>query len=665
MASEICCPRWRRALFGSMTASPFRHREPQPPVAHAPAGRRTGAVGLAAGNAVGLGEQFDRQPLHVPLLHRRKRGARDAEHAAVAGDPEAAQAIVEDAEQRVVGQPVAVVQVQEAVAAQLQQSAIAGDPQVAVGVVVEIERRHRRIALARQPGAHAAVGIQRGHAVAGADPQHAVAILAQRVDVAGRHALAGAVMAQHAAIAVDADAQVAAYPQFAVAALEQGAHVVGRQAAVIVDAHRHRHRPGVGRRQVEHALVVGAQPQAAVARQRHRQHRRIALAFAGQRHLLHPAVAPDVHAHRMADPDAAIVLLHQRAHIAVAQPGAAIDAEHRAVGNAEQAVGRAHPQQAVAILEQRRRQPPLQSMPLAEDFDPPMRVPHQAVQGGNPQVAVAILEHRLGALRGDARDLPVLHPPHAAAATDQQSALPRLRQPQHGGFRQADCAAPVADLATGDAEQAVAVADQHLVAGQRQHRQHALAAQQRMRADFIEPALPIQAEQRAVGAYPQFAVQPVFQAGHAGQRARLAWQARPLPLPETDQARLETPQVQHHVAIAGGGDRAHALDAHAGHGGRLVAGEMQAVEAGRAFPRPHPDVAVAILRDVVDEVVRQPVLHRPVRQRVFVDGAGGIQRPRGNRPQQEGQQAAAAGQQTSHAHKPWGITTLSPPGTAT
>ena len=242
----------------------------------------------------------------------------------------------------------------------------------------------------------------------------------------------------------------------------------------------------------------------------------------------------------------------------------------------------------------------------------------------------------------------MLQLPYAGAATHQHTAPARGLDRQHGRVRQALCATPVLDAASGDPEQAMPVAHQSLPVRQRQHGLHAFVRQSGMRAaDVAQPAIALQAEERVVRADPQRAIRPEPQHGHVRQRTRLSGQAFPATFMDTHQSRPDATQAQHHAAARVGHDGAHALHFQPLHGAGVVRRETATIETRGAFPGPRPQVALGVLANRMHQVVRQAVFHRPVRERVLVHPSPRIERPRGHRGEQR-QQAKAGDRQAAH-----------------
>ena len=118
-------------------------------------GRRTrAAVALRAGEAVGFAEMVRGQRLRAAGEHRVDVAAAHAHHAAVGGQPQAADAVVDDREQGIDRQALRQPERLQPAVAVAQQAAIAGHPDRAVGVFMEIEDVLRVANLARVDPLH-------------------------------------------------------------------------------------------------------------------------------------------------------------------------------------------------------------------------------------------------------------------------------------------------------------------------------------------------------------------------------------------------------------------------------------------------------------------------------------------------------------------------------
>lgn len=198
----------------------------------------------------------------------------------------------------------------------------------------------------------------------------------------------------------------------------------------------------------------------------------------------------------MADPDIAPGVLQQYPHVIVTEPADMVDAVHGAIGDAEQAVGGAGPQQAFAVFEQGRRSAAGQTVPAIEHLHPALRIEADQAAGslGHPQVAVAVFQQGFHALVQPPFGLAVADAPNPAVAGNPQAAVAGEQQAADRFGRQPGLPADILDSPCGQAIQPAAIADQQAAVGAGQERVGQCAAQRRGGAGLVQMPLPIEPE---------------------------------------------------------------------------------------------------------------------------------------------------------------------------
>ncbi len=411
-------------------------RNPRVAVAVERAGREGVAVGLAAAHAIGPVDDFRRQPAALAAVDFRELRSVDAEHALVAGQPECVIVGGQDAEQGFVRHAAFVAEGGEASFAESDQATIAADPHRAIGIGQEVEGGFDgigRIAVAVVV-AQRAVGGAIADAVGGADPQSAGGIFVQRPHDAVFRQRCVTDFFQAAIGMAPHQSHHGADPQAAIAPAEQRADLGGGQSIGTADA-QHRLRRIV--RQADKSLVVGAQPDAfAVFGQAH--DRPFPAVLPGHVDGLQLAFVPAVDPARAADPDAAVAGGEHAAHVVVEQAQVGVQRARDAVGDADQAIAGAGPDQAFAVLHQGKGGATPQAHGTVDAREVVGTVPDQqaVVVGVRPDVAFGVLQQGVDAQRRNRRDgfetvaADVAHV-DAVVGADQQATVAQAQRRQH------------------------------------------------------------------------------------------------------------------------------------------------------------------------------------------------------------------------------------------
>ena len=633
-------------------------REPEAAVAPAP-GAVLGAVALDRDNARRGRKRHPIVDAAGLLRRRRELGLGNPEHAAVAGQPEVAAAVLHDLLRGVVEDTFLLAERREAAVAVAREAPARREPVRAVRVLVRRRDDVVRKSVARRERPELSVGEAAHAAAEGADPERARAVCEHREDRVGREAVPRAVGDEPAALE----------------AVQSGGHRPGPHDPLPVDDDRHDriagqpvlHGVSLQDRTLEphEAGPARSDPERTVGAFGDCLDRPAELGEALEPFLAGGAAAQD--AVGGARPQGAAAVLEHRPEL-VFREALALRVHRHASGldAVEPAVGRADPQAAFTVFGQRENPVAREAVGGAVAQEAPLPEPEDACVGAEPEIPVAIAVERPHERGREPRGLavergrepvdvgePAARPdPHPALGVGQDGDRGARKSVGHGPWHELLAVqargAPQAAHPQGAGRVLADGSDprpgQPVAVREGLHRSSfdPGRAEARPGPDPAARVLEERSDLGAVDAADRKGLEPI--AAHVDEAAHGADPER---------------------AVAGGEQRLHPVVRERRRVARVENREADAVEAHEAFLRPEPEVSVAGLGDGGDRVLRQARVARPRVVPVLRGGDRRIDAGGGPRAEREGERGgrnprAAKGHDR---RRPDSGVYLNPPGT--